>query len=280
VEPYAGFEPHVGEIRALRTFRIGAGGVLYPLFSDTPWDDGTNKARCRLIQAGVRAPHAAPESTCTCGFYAYGSEEAAGEYPHAQYVLAVIACWGGVIAGTRGVRAEFGRVEAIWLSDEVPAELAGAVDRRYPAVAVYHDRPAMLAEHPPTELDCYEPTVPRRGAGGRWLRGAIACAIGISAFPADWWAGGVDPRLASVAALGALVITALVMGRGGRTDLAARRRRLVLYAVALWVAAPFTGPVGTWALRIPLLQLALLIWLQRHQLRRAAGRFPAPIEHA
>ena len=278
MEPYAGFEPQVGEIRALRTFRIGPGGVLYPLFSDAPWHDGTNAARCRLVQNRVRTSHVAPDSTCTCGFYAYGSETAAGEYPHARHVLGVVACWGGVIAGTRGIRAEFGRVEALWLSDAVPADLASAVGRTYPSVAMYRDRSTLLAEHPLTELDCYEPPPPQRAARARWLRAAITCAVVITAFPISWWAGDTDLRLAWTAALGALVVTAFVAGRGGRTDLAARRRRLVLSAVALWVGAPFAGPVGTWLLRIPLIQLTVLILLQRYELRRAASQFPAPIE--
>ena len=279
MEPYAGFEPQVGEIRALRTFRIGPGGALYPLFSDTPWVEGPNAATCRLVQCGVRAPHAAPEPDCTCGFYAYGNESAAGEYPHAQHVLAVISCWGGVIAGTRGLRAEFGRVEALWLSDVVPAELAGAVERRHPSVARYRDRSTMLAEHPPTVLDCYESSLPRHAAARRWVQAAIAGAAVLSALPVHWALGGLDLRLACIAALAALIVTSLVLGRGGRTDLAARRQMLLLCAATLWVGAPFAGPVGTWALRIPLLQLAVLILLQRYELRRAAGRFPASVSN-
>ncbi|MDP9094257.1 MAG: hypothetical protein M3N95_15310 [Actinomycetota bacterium] len=48
MDAYSGFEPQVGEIRALRTFRIGPGGLLYPLFSDHAWTDGTNTAECPL----------------------------------------------------------------------------------------------------------------------------------------------------------------------------------------------------------------------------------------
>ena len=121
MEAYAGFDPRVGEIRALRTFRIGPGGVLYPLFSNTPWSDGTNTARCRAGGASDEsAEHRAPEPDCTCGFYAYACEAAAAEYPNARHVLATVACWGRVIAGTRGIRAEHGRIEAIWMSETVP----------------------------------------------------------------------------------------------------------------------------------------------------------------
>ena len=34
MDAFAGFEPQVGEIRAVRSFRVGPDGTLYPLFSD------------------------------------------------------------------------------------------------------------------------------------------------------------------------------------------------------------------------------------------------------
>ncbi len=63
MEAYAGFEPRVGEIRALRTFRIGPGGVLYPLFSNTPWSDGTNTARCHAGAASDESGRASGTRT-------------------------------------------------------------------------------------------------------------------------------------------------------------------------------------------------------------------------
>src|SRR5690349_4179321 len=103
MDAYAGCEPQVGESRALRSLRIGRGGGLHPLFSDTPWGAGTNTAVC------LREPpvwHDGPDRDCTCGLQAYGSGEATAEYPHGRHVLAVVACWGRVIAGTRGLRTE------------------------------------------------------------------------------------------------------------------------------------------------------------------------------
>ena len=48
--PDAGqFEPQLGEIRAVRTFRVGPGGLLFPLFSRRPWVDGDNEAACHAI---------------------------------------------------------------------------------------------------------------------------------------------------------------------------------------------------------------------------------------
>src|SRR5690242_10479173 len=149
MEPYAGFEPQVGEIRAVRTFRIGAGGWLYPLFGTTKWTDGPNTARCRHRPPDPANAHDAPDPDCACGFYAYGDDVAAAEYAHARHVLAVVSCWGRVIAGTRGVRAEHARIDGLWMSPAVPAELAAAVGVNYPGSRIYADRATLLRECPP-----------------------------------------------------------------------------------------------------------------------------------
>jgi hypothetical protein len=280
VEPYAGFEPQVGEIRALRTFRVGPGGRLYPLFSNTPWVDGPNTATCRMVElaGGAIKPHTAPEPDCSCGFYAYGSEASTGEYPHARHVLAVVSCWGRVIAGTRGLRAQYGRVEAIWLSDAVPAALVAEVAERYPSVARYRDKAPMLAEYPPSELDCYDPEESHRPSRARrWLSAGVAGALAVSAVPASWWGSVHEARLAWVSALAFFLVAALLLIRGRSTDVAVRRRRVLFHAMALWMVAPFAGPIGIVLLRVPLLQLFVLTFVQRRQLARAASRFPAEI---
>ena len=281
MEPYAGFEPQVGEIRALRTFRIGPGGRLYPLFSNTPWADGPNAATCRMVElsGGALAPHGVPEPSCTCGFYAYGSEPATAEYPHARHVLAVVSCWGHVIAGTRGLRAQYGRVDAIWVSDAVPADLVTDLAAQYPSVALYRDKAPMLAEYPPTELDCYvleeshRPTPLRR-----WLSVGVAGALAVSVVPASWWGSLHQARLVWGVALLFFVTAALILVRARTPDLAARRRRVLFHAMALWMVAPFAGPLGIVLLRAPLLQLCVLALIQRRQLARAARRFPAEID--
>ena len=279
MDAYAGFEPQVGEIRALRTFRVGPGGVLYPLFSSRPWSDGTNTAQCAVLgRTGTEAlAHAAPEPDCTCGFYAYASESSAGEYPNARHVLAVVACWGRVIAGTRGIRAEHARVEAIWMSATVPPDLANQVRMQYPSTSVYSDKAAMLAEHPPTELDCYEepPARERRWRRiGLWTVTTAALITGL--LPAHWLGSNTDARIAWGAELAFFVIGALVL-RGRHTDVVARRRGLVFFAVALWLLAPFAGTVGVLLLRLPLIQLGVLFLVHRTLLARAASTFPAEV---
>jgi hypothetical protein len=281
VEDYAGFEPQIGEIRALRTFRIGPGGILYPLFSDTPWADGSNTARCNMPPTtdepvGARS-HAAPEPDCTCGYYAYAAETGAAEHPHARYVLAVVACWGKVIAGTRGIRAQHARIEALWMGDTVPSGLANTVATRYPATTIYSDKAAMLGEHPPTPLDCYEIDIPRDHPRSKLgLRVAIVLALAVGSLPGRWiwqhqnvrliWAGEV-----------CFFIAAVVILRLTRTDMRARAAMLLYAGVTMWLIAPFAGTAGVLLLRLPLLQIATFGLIQRNHINREAKRFPARI---
>jgi hypothetical protein len=270
---FSGFEPQVGEIRALRTFRVGPAGVLYPLFDTRPWVDGANEARCRITD---EPEHAVPEPDCTCGFYAYADQRAAGEYPFARYVLAVVACWGRVVAGTKGIRAQYGRIEALWFSPVVPAALVQAATERYPSVAVYSDAATMLREHPLTHLDVYEPeqlTPPWRRRIGQLaaLAAVVAGVLPTSFFgevPDGWFVWG---------ALLAALLGGVVLGRARLKDPSVQRRRLICLALALWMIAPLTAPLGLLLFRLPLAQLALITVVHRLALRRVARTFPAPI---
>ena len=141
----------VGEIRALRTFRLTGDGALLPVAHDgQPWSDGPNAARCE------RGGHTPAAPGCTCGFYAYGTRRAAYQQAEARRVLAVVACWGRVVPGTLGLRAQHARIEALWVSRRVPRERLALVRRRYPSAAWYESRRGMLRRHRPTLLDSYE----------------------------------------------------------------------------------------------------------------------------
>jgi hypothetical protein len=281
VDDYAGFEPQIGEIRALRTFRVGPDGGLYPLYSDTAWVDGVNTAHCNLAPGtGNRIDarqHATPDPDCTCGYYAYASESGAAERPHARHVLAVVACWGKVIAGTRGIRAEHARVEALWMSAIVPPELAGSVAASYPTATVYPEKDVMLAEHPPSALDCYEIDEPVPAARmSRALLLAIATAVVIGSLPASWiWQ---QPYIRAIwAAEVCLFVIAAVMVRRTRRDVRASVTTLLYAGLAVWLVAPFAGSAGVVLLRLPLVQITSLGLLQRYHLNREARRFPARI---
>jgi hypothetical protein len=284
MDAYDGVDLQVGEIRAVRTFRVGPGGVLYPLFSDTAWSEGVNTARCRLAPpSGAQTvgweSHTAPEPDCTCGFYAYAGEAAALEYAFARHVLAVVSCWGHVIAGTRGIRAEHARIEAIWLSEAVPSDLALMVATRYPTVSSYPDQAGMFAHHPPTVLECYETEPPNERMLKRVaLRLAVVAALVVGLLPTQWLSSNHDARMVWAAELGFFVVGALILRRR-RTDFSARRRSLLFFAVALWLLAPYAGVAGTLLLRLPMMQIAALTTVQRRLIEQQANRFPATIRH-
>ncbi|MDT4978869.1 MAG: hypothetical protein QOG07_748 [Pseudonocardiales bacterium] len=275
MDAFSGFEPQVGEIRALRTFRIGPDGLLYPLFSDDPWSAGVNTAHCRNAES-QGAQHLVVEPGCTCGFYAYADEHAAAEYPNTRHVLAVVACWGRVVAGTRGLRSQHARIEVIWMSPTVPVDLAAEVADRYPSTVVYDDKDAMLVEHPPTHVDCYETLSPRDRARSRMLmRAAVTAALILGVLPWSWLTGNSDALILWAAALGAFLIASVNYGkRAGPTE---RRRALVCSATVLWLIAPLAGPAGILFLRLPILQIAVVAREQRRTALRRASRFPAEI---
>ncbi len=143
----------VGEIRALRTFRLSEYGFLNPVgyAAAGPWRDGANTARCRNHDHTPAAPG------CKCGFWAYGTYRAACDYAEARRLIAVVTCWGKVVPGTRGLRAQYARIEAIWLSGKIPRHFVKRLRERYPSVTFYRSRRRMLRRNHPTMLDSYKP---------------------------------------------------------------------------------------------------------------------------
>jgi hypothetical protein len=140
----------VGEIRALRTFQLSADGSLKPVaYTDEPWVDGANAARCD------RGGHTPAAPGCGCGFWAYGTRTAAAQHHAAKYLLAVVACWGRVVPGTLGLRAQYARIEAIWVSGRIPRAHIGLLRKRYPSAVLYGSKRAMLRRHPLSRLDSY-----------------------------------------------------------------------------------------------------------------------------
>lgn len=153
-------EPQPSAVSALRTFRIGPGGLLYPLCSNVAWKAGTNNCRCRLLIPRVAdgsrpAVHRVPGPACSCGFHGYSDESRLSRYRQARRLVAVIECTGTIIGGPHGVRAERAFITAIWTSRTVPLDVVAAIRARYPDAVVYRDKAVMLREHPPTKLDCY-----------------------------------------------------------------------------------------------------------------------------
>ena len=270
--PFSGVEPLVGEIVGLRTFRVDESGLLLPLFSSPAWYDGPNTAECVPPTGDVtRREHTVPDEHCECGFYAYGSPAALRHHRQARYVQAVVSCWGGVVAGTRGVRAEHASIDAIWLHPNVPQWVRRRVEGRYPSARLYTDRDAMLAEHPLSVLACYADDPPRRvtprlasvtAALGLLALGALPVSI-LRAAPALWVLWLVTTVL--VAALAAWFLV-------GSHETGHRAAALITVGVLAWLLAPLLGVPG-WLLRLPVLR-ALAVGAGGYLLAMRPGYFP------
>lgn len=133
-------EPHVGEIYAVREFRLTRDGDLVSLNSPTVWGQGEHQAVCHLARP---SSHTAPAEDCRCGFYAYTTAEPA---PDPTAIMAVVACYGRVFEGELGVRAEKARVVALCFGEAVPWKAYGQARNRFRDVEVFDDYTTMLAE--------------------------------------------------------------------------------------------------------------------------------------
>jgi hypothetical protein len=257
VREFSGTEPLVGEIVGVRAFRVDDSGLLLPLQSEDCWYDGVNAAVC-APPTGDRRRHSdpVPADHCECGFYAYGSVTAAGRCRGARYVQAVISCWGGVVAGTQGVRAQYARIDAIWLHPAAPTWLRRLVAARYPSVRIYADVDAMFAEHPLTELPCYQRRARRRPLPAVATVLGLAATLAIGVLPAHTLHAHQLLWVAWVAALAGAgaVTTWLAVGARGIGHVAAA---VLMGGVLLWLVAPLLGLAG-WLLRVPLLRCALV----------------------
>jgi hypothetical protein len=267
---FSGSEPLVGEVLGLRTFRVDESGLLLPLFSDLAWYDGPNHATCvpPTGESG-RTDHHVATPGCECGFYAFGDAVAAGRNRHSRYVLAVVGCWGSVVAGTQGVRAEYSRIDAVWFADAAPDWLVKRVAFTYPSARVFCDRAEMLAAHPLTVLPSYRPAQRLSVAARVGVALAGAALIGLGVAPTSTARGSLgDLWLVLTAALAVLTLWLLLVAR--RTGHAAAA--LVVAGCVAWVAAPLFGVFG-WLLRLPLLR-AGLVGLGTYLLPLRPGYFP------
>jgi hypothetical protein len=172
---------------------------------------------------------------------------------------------------------EYSRIEALWLSAAVPADLVERVIRNHPSVAVHRDRSRMMADHPPTELDCYERPEgrKRRPAGGMWWSAAIAAAL-LGVLPADWLGGTRSAALLWIVLGTAFGAGALPIARRG-TNVGSSGRRLLCLATSMWLFASFLGLFGVVFVRLPLLQAASIVGLQHLCLLLEGRRIPAKI---
>ena len=157
-------EPMVGEVTALRSFRITDDGYFLPLTDaggHQPWPTETSSAKCARDR-----PHKAPDPDCTCGFYAYGNRswiEREGQYNWSRLVLAAVHCSGRLVAGEKGLRGEKMRLVACYVSKGLPKRVRELLHEHYPEVEFFTSRKALLTAHPETPLSTYnEPPKARK----------------------------------------------------------------------------------------------------------------------
>jgi hypothetical protein len=191
-----------------------------------------------------------------------------------RYVQAVVSCWGGVVAGTQGLRAQHARIDAIWLHPNVPTWARQRVAARYPSARVYADRRAMLAEHPLSQLDCYEDSPSRRSLPRAAAALSTGALLALGCLPtaalhqshALWSAW-----LVATGAVAAIALWLLV----GTHSIGHRAAAFVLAGLLAWLLAPMFGLAG-WLLRAPLLRAAAVV-AGGYLLSLRPGFFP--IEH-
>lgn len=269
----------VGEIVALRTFDLRADGSLWPVFAaDRAWVDGQNQASCRFHEpAGARG--------CMCGFWAYGSAAALRDQARARNVAVVVACWGRITPGTRGIRAQYARIEAIWLSHRVPVALVKAVSASYPSASIYRDHEVMLAKHPLTAMPSYVPDRRFNPTPARIVPKLVQLLV-VAMLLFGLLPGGLyhaHPMLHHVIGEFQLILT--YAGLSGVVQYVATRKRnpararLILLRVLpavivllLWDWAPFTPLTVDLLLRIP-----AAVWLSRILLSRCVRYLPTPV---
>jgi hypothetical protein len=254
---FGGGELLVGEVVGLRTLPVDVAGMLLPLYSNGAWYDGANEAACSPpTGTHPRGAHAVPAEDCECGFYAYGDVAAMRMQRQSRFVLAVVSCWGNVVAGTLGFRAQYARVDALWLAPSVPPWLRRRVAVRYPSARLYADQRAMLAEYPLTRLDCYEPPRPHSAAGRVAAVVAGAGLLALGALPLEMLkhANALWDLWLAVITLAVAVTAWLAAGVHWAGHLAAA---LVMCGVVAWLVAPVFGLAG-WLLRAPLLRGAVV----------------------
>lgn len=121
------------------------------------------------------------------------------------------------------MRAEHGRLQAVWLHRRVPDHLVQAVQARYPDVEVLRDRDALLQRHPLTALEGYR--APRLAGHRRqvvgWLLAALAALVVlIGCLPADQLIVNRPGAVLWTASVAVVCLT-LVTGLGMRSPAAA-----------------------------------------------------------
>lgn len=160
----------VGEVRAIRTFRLGRDDGLYPLYTALAWRPGGNTAACKRGRG-----HVAPDPDCRCGFYAYGdpawtvAQPPGGASPGGRRAVGLTG--GSDPRGAGRARTAAGPLAA----PPRPGPPRTAVRARSPDVEVLRDRDALLQRHPLTALEGYRG--PRLAGHARRVIGRLLAVL-------------------------------------------------------------------------------------------------------
>jgi hypothetical protein len=266
-------EPRVGEVYAVRTFRINTeDGALVPIGAMASEPRAWASAEATAVCARS-ARHSAPAEECTCGLYAFGrAEEVAAQYPQAREVLAIVACHGRIVTGTKGLRAQHARVVALWLGPGLPDDIPAKVADRYRQVPMYANKAAMLAEFPPTPLETYSDDL--TGSTRRTAKTVVAKVVLSTLAVALAAVGCLGHRAGGGWPEATLLVTPLVWGaftilarRGSKMARSIRPHLGMVGLVGFASAAAVLGSQQL-ALFVVLLLIPTLLWYLAPQLCR------------
>lgn len=251
----------VGDVRMVRTFRLGADGGLYPVNTAAKWEAGWNTATCNRGRN-----HAAPDARCGCGFYAYAHPAYALSQAPARQVLAVIATHGTIEIGTKGGRAGQAMIEAVWLGAAVDEELAARLRAQYPTAIVYRDRSAMLADLPLSTLPGYRPPLFSERQRGLFR-------VGIGSFLGFVAVFGALPTELSLASPGTAAVWLVLLGGALAMCLAGVlvRSSWVIFmglTAAVWMVSG-AGTTTAAGILYRCLLVLTAIWVAMHWVRAA-----------
>jgi len=162
---------------AYREWRVsdahGSGLVLTSLWNRQPWLSATMAAEC-FRSVGIPAPGKPPRHRCaagevpvydcTCGLYAYHRPDV-DWHVSGPVVTGVVAAYGRVVVGERGLRASQMTVLALapcaGENRRIPPDwdtVAPTLAARYPTVRCYGDRERMWEAWPPRPVELVEPS--------------------------------------------------------------------------------------------------------------------------
>lgn len=137
-------ELRVGETYALRQFVLKPNGYLAAVHQPEVWTPGENRFTCMCLGETHQVPD--PKQG-QCGFYAYTQAPIKPLRAKSNIVHAVVACYGTLVEGERGVRAEKARIVGVQMPQNAQVRGADRFAELYPQMRVFNDFDALVDEY-------------------------------------------------------------------------------------------------------------------------------------